>query len=133
MHELSLCQDVIEQLTALAEQHGAAAVGKVTVRVGALSGVEPVLLDFAFLSARTATVADQADFQTEWVPPRVRCRACGTEAEVVPNDLRCPACLSHETDLTRGDELMLASVELLVPDHGPPAAATDHLHVKRGH
>jgi hydrogenase nickel incorporation protein HypA/HybF len=116
VHELSLCQDVIEQVTALAARHRAHSVASVTVRIGVLSGVEPLLLESAFTVARAGTVADEAVFVTTLVPARVHCRGCGLDSETGPNRLRCPACGSGDTDLISGDELTLASVELMVDD-----------------
>jgi hydrogenase nickel incorporation protein HypA/HybF len=133
MHELSLCEDIINQLTALTGRHGANAVARVSVRIGALGGVEPMLLEHAFRSACIDTVAEQAEFLTEWVVARVRCRACGTEAETAQNDLRCPACGSHDTQLTHGDELTLASVELLVPELEADPSGMDCVSSLRGH
>jgi hydrogenase nickel incorporation protein HypA/HybF len=133
MHELSLCEDILDQLTALTRRHGAKAVARVSVRIGALAGVEPMLLEHAFRSACIDTVAEQAEFRTEWVAARVRCGACGLEAETAPNDLRCPTCGGHDTELTRGEELTLASVELLVPESEADPGSMDCIPSPRGH
>ena len=133
MHELSLCEDIIDQLTALTRRHGAKGVARVSVRIGALAGVEPLLLEQAFQSARIDTVAERAEFHTEWVKTRVSCLACGMDAETAPNDLRCPACGSHDTKLTRGEELTLASVELLVPEPEVDPVSLDCVPAPRGH
>lgn len=116
MHELSLCQNLIDQLTALVRQHGAVSVARLEVEVGALAGVEPQLLADAFSMARLGTVADRADLVTRLVAPRVRCRQCQTETTVVPNQLSCPACRSLQTDLIQGQALILARVELVCSD-----------------
>jgi hydrogenase nickel incorporation protein HypA/HybF len=116
VHELSLCQDLLEQLTTLAHRHGARAVSRVEVQAGLLSGVEPQLLETAFLLAREGTVAAQAELVMRSAPPRVRCGDCGAEAEAPPGDLACPHCRSLATELIGGDELILARVELLQPD-----------------
>lgn len=121
MHELSLCMDIIDQVTALAAQHRARAVSRITVRIGVLSGVEPLLLENAFTIAQTGTVADEARFITEQIPARIYCTECHAESEARPNSLRCGSCGSIATRLTSGDELTLASVELLVDDEPNPA------------
>jgi len=120
MHELSLCEDLIRQVTGLARQHKARSVACVRVQIGMLAGVEPLLLESAFSIARAGTVADQAEMFTEIVPPVVSCRACGAEAEVPASNLRCPACGSGDTRLVRGEELILAQVELEVEEDLPP-------------
>jgi hydrogenase nickel incorporation protein HypA/HybF len=90
-----------------------------------LAGVEPMLLESAFSIARVGTVAEQAEMVTEIVPPAVSCRACGAESEAAPTSLCCPACGSGDTRLVRGDELILARVELEV-DEGPPPEPPSH-------
>jgi len=116
MHELSLCQDLIGQVESLARQHRARSVACVRVQIGQLAGVEPLLLESAFSIARVGTVAEEAELITELVPPAVSCLACGAESEVGPSNLRCPACGSEETRVVRGEELILARVELEVED-----------------
>jgi hydrogenase nickel incorporation protein HypA/HybF len=113
MHELSLCQNLIDQLTGLAREHGAISVARVEVEVGALAGIEAQLLEDAFSLARAGTVAEQAALVTRRVLPRVRCRQCRAESDTPPNRLSCPNCHSLDTDLVRGQALILARVELV--------------------
>jgi len=122
MHELSLCQDLVGQVTALARQHRARSVACVRVQIGLLAGVEPLLLESAFSIARVGTVAEQAEMITEIMTPLVQCRACGAESEVAPADLRCPVCGSGDTRLVRGEELILARVELEVAEDASAGA-----------
>ncbi len=116
MHELSLCQDLIDQVTELARKHRAKSVACVKVQIGQLAGVEPLLLESAFTIARAGTVAENAEMVTEVVAPCVVCNACGTESEVTPSNLLCLACGGNDTRLIRGEELILARVELVVDD-----------------
>lgn len=116
MHELSLCEDLLRQVTALAHQHQAKAVALIRVQIGQLAGVEPLLLESAYSIARIGTVAEQAELLTELVPPVVFCHNCGEESQASPTDLRCPACQSVETRVVKGEELILARVELMVED-----------------
>lgn len=118
MHELSLCQNIIDQLQDLARQHDAVAVARVEVHVGVLSGVEAQLLEQAFQFARVDTIAADAILVTEVVLPQVSCLACGQDSAASASDLRCRACGSEQTRLVRGRELILARVELV------PATAT---------
>lgn len=113
MHELSLCQNIIDQLQGLAQQHEAVAVALVEVQIGVLSGVEPLLLEQAFASARIDTIAADAEFVMDVVQPRVACLSCGQETAASAGDLRCGACGSDQTRLVRGGELILARVKLV--------------------
>lgn len=118
LHELSLCMNLVEQLSALCRRHGARSVARVEVEVGMLSGVEALLLEDAFPFAAAASLAAGAQLVTTVVPPRIRCRNCGEEAEAAPSQLGCPACASFDTELVRGHELSIARVELVRDD--PP-------------
>ena len=112
MHELSVCQSLLDQVVRIAADRSATAVTRVTLRIGPLSGVEPELLQQAFPLARAGTVAGQAELVIESLPVRVRCDACGAETDALPNRLVCGACGDWHTRLSSGDELMLVSVEL---------------------
>jgi hydrogenase nickel incorporation protein HypA/HybF len=57
MHELSVCQALIDQVEALAEARGASAVSRITVAIGALSGVEAHLLEQALPIASASPMA----------------------------------------------------------------------------
>lgn len=116
MHELSVCQSMIRQVTAIATEHQARAVDRVVVRLGPLCGVEAHLLKQAFPLACAGTVASCAELVIETLPLRVHCDICGKETEASPNCLVCGACGDFHTRLISGDELVLASVELLQTD-----------------
>ena len=119
MHELSVCQALIEQVVGIAREHNATAVERVLLRVGPLSGVEPALLMTAYPIAAAGTPAEGAVLEVEQAAVTVRCRACGHEAEVPPNRLLCPACGDYHTEMLSGDELLLARVELTAPATEP--------------
>ena len=104
------------QVEAIAAREGAHAVTAIQVRIGPLSGVVPELLQQAFTIARAGTLAEQAELVTELQPIRIRCLECDAESQAEANRLLCGACGSYRTQVTSGDELLLASVELDVAD-----------------
>ena len=116
MHELSLCDDLLGQVVAIVAQNNALSVESITVQIGALSGVEPLLLESAFALIKAGTVAEHAELILQTSPVIVLCQLCRTQSEVAANRLLCNACQSHETTLVSGDELILASVALNCAD-----------------
>jgi hydrogenase nickel incorporation protein HypA/HybF len=112
MHELSVCQAMLTQVTDLARAQRANTVHKIVLRVGPLAGVEPGLLRQAFPLASAGTLAEAAELVIEELPLRVRCETCGAETVALPNRLVCGACGDWHTRLLSGDEMVLASVEL---------------------
>jgi hydrogenase nickel incorporation protein HypA/HybF len=112
MHELSVCQALVDQLRDLATRESAQRITRVLLRVGPMSGVVPELLEHAFPIAAAETVADGAAIVIEDAALRVRCRTCGAETDAAPGSLICGRCGDFRTDLVSGDELLLVSVEL---------------------
>jgi hydrogenase nickel incorporation protein HypA/HybF len=123
MHELAVCQALLQELEALVVRHGAIRVQRLTVQVGALSGVEPQLLATAFEVARRGSCAEDAELTVESPQVRVRCRGCGTEADCMPTRLVCPRCGGARTELISGAELLLRHVELSLPTMQTPPCA----------
>jgi len=119
MHELSVCQALLEQVEQVAADHGAERVERIRVRIGPLSGVEADLLASAYSIAAAGTIAEGAVLDIEPAPVRVHCMTCGAETDATPNRLLCGACGDWHTRLVSGDELLLASLELAVPDDEP--------------
>lgn len=113
MHELSVCQALLGQVESIAREHQAQGVEKIVLRIGPLAGVEPRLLQEAFSIARAGSVADASELLIETLPIRVRCESCGAESEATANRLLCGDCGDWHTQLISGDELLLASVEMI--------------------
>lgn len=113
MHELSVCQALIEQVAEIARQHQASRVPQITLHIGPLAGVEPALLLNAFPLAAAGTVAEGAELLIEPQPLRVHCETCGAETDASPNRLLCGMCGDYHTRLLSGDELLLAQLELM--------------------
>jgi hydrogenase nickel incorporation protein HypA/HybF len=127
VHELAVCQGLLDQVATIARDNAASAVRRIVIRIGPLSGVEPELLSQAFPLARAGTVARDAELVIERLPLKVACETCGAESEARPNRLVCAHCGDWRTKLVSGDEMLLASVELSTETDEPcaiPAAAT---------
>ncbi len=113
MHEFAVCQDMLQQIESIAADEQATAVETVTVRIGPLSGIEAHLLSQAFPLAAAGTVAENAELVVEALPIKVKCQSCGAETEAKANRLICGQCGDYHTQLLSGDEMLLASLELL--------------------
>ena len=112
MHELSVCNALIEQVQAVASDHNAVQVHKIVLRIGPLSGIEAKLLKHAYPLAAAGTIAENASLVIESLPVKVKCSQCGAESDVQANRLLCSACGDFRTNLISGDEMLLASVEI---------------------
>jgi hydrogenase nickel incorporation protein HypA/HybF len=121
MHELSVCQALIDEVQRLARQHGARRVLLIELAVGPLSGVEPQLLEHAYPLAAAGTLAAEAELRIRRESVRVRCRKCGAEGEVPANRLCCVACDDWQVQVTGGEELLLRRVEFEIAESGVAA------------
>jgi len=112
MHELAICQALVEQVGHIVRRHEADTVTRIELRIGPLSGVEPRLVEQAFPIASAGTVAADAELVIDSLPVTVRCARCGSTSNVLPNRLVCAECGDWHTTLVSGDELELYRVEL---------------------
>jgi hydrogenase nickel incorporation protein HypA/HybF len=112
MHELAVCQALIEQVERVARQNDARRVVSIVITVGPLSGVEPQLLEHAYPLAAAGTIAEHASLVIETVPVRVRCRTCAAETDAASNRLVCGACSDWQVDVIGGEEMILKRVEV---------------------
>jgi len=110
MHELAICQALIDEVAALARTAHASSITDVYVSVGPLSGVECSLMRNTFPVAGAGTVVSEATLHLQQTPVRVRCEDCAAETEVAANRLICGRCGNWRTHLTGGDELLLQRV-----------------------
>lgn len=122
MHELSICQALLDQVEKIAAAQGASRVERILLRVGPLSGVEAALLQHAYPLAAEGTCAEKAVLVIEHSEIRVACLECGAETPAVVNRLVCGDCGSFRTRLTSGDELILARLELALEEADPSLA-----------
>ena len=112
MHELAICQSLMEQVESIAREHNAQSVSSVVIGIGPLSGVEALLLKNAYPVASAGTIAEHAELIIENLPIRVKCSLCGSESDALANKLICKQCGDWRTTLLSGDEMMLLKVEL---------------------
>ena len=112
MHELSIMQSALSLALDQARQAGAVRVHVIRLRIGALSGVVPDALEFAFEALTPGTLAEGAKLAIEPVPARFWCAKCTREFQ--SNDLfaECPDCHSLRGELRAGREMELASLDI---------------------
>ncbi|MBF0108807.1 MAG: hydrogenase maturation nickel metallochaperone HypA [Magnetococcales bacterium] len=115
MHEMSVCQALVTQVTAIAAAHPGGHIRGIHLHNGPCSGVDSSLLRHAFEFFQKGTIVADATLTIEDQPLTVRCRDCAHIGAVAVNDWRCPACSSLATEVAGGDTLILARLELDIP------------------
>ena len=112
MHELAVCQGLINEAERIARDEGASQVDNIVLSIGPLSGVEPPLLERAFEIARMGTMAEKAILEIQSGPIVVKCRICGNSGEVRSNRLLCQNCGDWRVSVEQGEEMLLLRLEL---------------------
>lgn len=110
MHELSLCGSIAGVVGRHADGRD---VSVIRVRIGQLRQVVPDTLAYCWDLVSAGTPLAGSRLEIEYVPARMRCRACGHDAEV--GDLpvfACAACGGIDAEITAGEEFMITSLDL---------------------
>ena len=95
-----------------ARQAGATQIQTLRLRIGAMTGVVPDALQFAFEALREGTIAAGARLEIETISASCWCPTCKIEFESNDWLQQCPACQRPGAELRRGLELELASMEV---------------------
>lgn len=113
MHELGIAEAALQQALEHSRRAGGSRVARIVLRVGELSGVDPEALRFAFAALQPGTAAEAAVLEIDAVHAVVRCQDCAREFR--PGDpfaFACPSCQRICTEVARGRELELTSLEI---------------------
>lgn len=112
MHELSIVQSIVELCEQQVHQQGAQSVAWLEVSIGAMSGVEPELLQRAFDTFRAGTVCDQAQLKLIHEPLEVQCLQCSHISRPPERRYCCEHCKSTLVQALRGEHMHLQRLEL---------------------
>jgi len=114
MHEVSLCESILDILKETAAKEGATKVTSVRLRIGEMAGVVDDSLRFAFEIVTKGTLAEGAKLDIEDVPLTARCRSCGREFHIVGYAFSCKHCDSPEIEVVSGREMTIEDIDLEV-------------------
>jgi hydrogenase nickel incorporation protein HypA/HybF len=112
VHEYSIVQALVERVAIEARAHNAAAVHRLSIRVGEASGVDVELLTTAYATFRERTICADAELVVRHVPARWECSACGADVPA-RGVLQCRRC-GAPPRLAAGDEIVLDRIEMEV-------------------
>ncbi|HVO09576.1 MAG TPA: hydrogenase maturation nickel metallochaperone HypA [Vicinamibacteria bacterium] len=112
MHEYSLVSALVDRVEKEALARNAVAVHRLSVRIGALSGVEPQLFASAFSLCQQGLL-EKATLDIRRSEAAWACPECGA-AIADGQALRCAAC-GVPAKLVGGDEILLEQIEMEVP------------------
>ncbi len=114
MHEMSLVQDLLQQLSDLAVEHRMTKVLKITMEIGPLSGIVVDSFTFGFeaLAPHDPLVKD-AELIIETPPAAYTCSSCGHRVETTETrPEKCPECEEPFLIASGSSDLILKNVEM---------------------
>ena len=110
MHEVGIAESVIDIVERTAREHGLAAVCRVVLEIGGLSGVDAQSLEFALSVLTPGTLLDGAEIELLEPANLLRCRLCGSDYEARAEQTDCPGCGAADFEVIRGREMLVMSV-----------------------
>jgi hydrogenase nickel incorporation protein HypA/HybF len=111
MHELSLCEGIIELVVEYAQREAVSHVSRVVVALGVAAAVDAEALLFCFPAAAADTVAAGAELVIDRMALRAQCRACHAHYAADTVIAPCPACGSHARKILEGQDMRVVSFD----------------------
>ena len=112
MHEISLCEGILEIMAEQASVQGFSKVKRVWVEIGALSCASPEAMCFCFNAVMKGTLAEGAVLKLVRVPGRATCLLCLLDIEIGQYGDLCPNCGSYRLEINDGDQLKVRELEV---------------------
>ncbi|TGD74331.1 hydrogenase maturation nickel metallochaperone HypA [Mangrovimicrobium sediminis] len=112
MHEMSLCEGILQVLESNAASQGYRRVKTVWLEIGQLAGVEQAALRFCFDAVTRGTVADSAALEIIDVPAQAWCMPCARQVNIEQRFDACPDCGSYQLQVSGGEEMKIKELEV---------------------
>ena len=112
MHEMSLCEGILQVLQSEAAKQGFSKVKTVRLEIGALSSVETYAMRFGFDAVMRNSIADSAVLDIIDVPGAAWCTQCKKSHAVNQRFQECPDCGLCPLQITGGEEMRIKELEV---------------------
>ncbi len=112
MHEMSLCEGVLQIIENESQRMAFSSVRGVTLEIGLLSQVEPEAMRFCFDVVCNGSIAEGATLNIIQNPGQAWCMQCADSKTISQRGTACPDCGSYQLQVTGGDEMRVKSLEV---------------------
>ncbi len=112
MHEMSLCEGVVQLIEEQAHTQNFSKVKTVWLEIGELAGVETEAMRFSFAAVARDTVADGSKLEIINIPGRARCPVCARDVQVSARYDDCPVCGHYPLEIIAGEEMRIKELEV---------------------
>ncbi|MGR9115553.1 MAG: hydrogenase maturation nickel metallochaperone HypA [Gammaproteobacteria bacterium] len=112
MHEMSLCESILDILEQQAQTQHYRKVKTVWLEIGALSSVEPDAMRFCFDAVMQGSLADNARLEIIAVEGRAWCLQCCRNVVIEQRYDACPDCGGFQLQVNAGEEMRVKELEV---------------------
>lgn len=112
MHEMALCEGIIQIVEDEARRRAFSKVKAVCLEIGALSHVAPEAIRFCFDAVAARTIAEGATLEIVETPGAAWCMTCSKSIEIKQRFEPCPCCGGYQLQVTGGEELRVKELEV---------------------
>ncbi|HBR96428.1 MAG TPA: hydrogenase maturation nickel metallochaperone HypA [Gammaproteobacteria bacterium] len=112
MHEMSLCEGILQILQDNAKTQNYTRVHRVRVEVGQFATIEKDALHFCFEVVCRNTLAEGAALDICTAAANTWCMACGKAVVIEDRFSPCPDCGSYQLQTDGGDDIRIKDLEV---------------------
>ena len=112
MHEMALCEVIVDIVEQEARKGAFSRVKTVWLEIGTLSHVAPDALHFCFEAVTANTIARGAALEIIEQRGTAWCLSCSRSVEISQRYDPCPACGSHQLQVTGGEDMRVKELEV---------------------
>jgi hydrogenase nickel incorporation protein HypA/HybF len=112
MHEMSLCESILEIIEQQAQEQQYHKVKKVWLEIGALSSVEPEAMHFCFDVVMHGSLAANAELEIIQVQGQAWCQQCRQNVVIEQRYDVCPSCGKFQLQVTSGEQMRIKELEV---------------------
>lgn len=113
MHEMSICESLMQVVEEQAHKQGFRQVKTVYVEIGAFAGIEPEAMQFCFDAVCRNTIASGAKLEIIQQPGLAWCFDCQKAIQVWDRFAPCPTCSGIKLKMQGGEEMRIKELEVL--------------------
>lgn len=112
MHEVALCEGLVQALEEQAAAQGFSRVHAVWLEVGTLAAVECDAMRFNFDIVTRGTLAENARLDIVEAEGMAWCMKCGTTVPIRRFGDPCPECGSYQLQILNGKQIRIRQLEV---------------------
>ncbi len=110
MHEMSIAEDMIRRIEAIAAENNAVRIESIELDVGVLRLIVPEAMQAAFSVLAAGTAAEGAELTITELAAEAECTQCGIRYPVTVEEYLCPQCHLATANIISGNDIVIKSL-----------------------